>query len=226
MSSAAVGSSSRTILRLLGERPRDDDALLLASRERPEAPVGEGEEVEPRERAGRRVPVAGAFLRKRTEVRRPPEERVLGHRHPGRRRRLLRHDGDEPRELRARQLAHASPVEDDLARERQEPGDRAKQRRLAGAVRADEREPLPVGDRHVHGVDDRAAAELDRDAAHVDHAAPPRVVRRTRAKNGAPQNAVTTPSGISAGASAVLATTSASTRKPAPTITESGISAR
>ena len=45
-------------------------------------------------------------------------------------------------------------------------------------------------------------------------------------KNGAPKNAVTTPSGISAGASAVRATTSASTRKPAPQITESGSSAR
>ena len=136
-------------LRLLRERARDDDALLLTAGERPEAAVGEREEVEPRERARRRVAVARALLRERAEVRRPAEEHVLRDRHPGRSRRLLRDDGDEPRELRACEVVDRAAVERDLARERDEPRDRAQQRRLAGAVRADEREPLAVGDDRV-----------------------------------------------------------------------------
>ena len=159
-------------------------------------------------------------------MRRPAEEHVLRDRHPGRSRRLLRDDGDEARELRAWEVVDRAAGESDLARERDEPRDGAKERRLAGAVRADEPEPLAVRDDGVDAVHDRLAAELDRHRAQVDHAAPPRVVRRTSAKNGAPKNAVTTPSGISAGASAVRAMTSASTRKPAPTTTESGINAR
>src|SRR5437667_11884450 len=62
--------------------------------------------------------------------------------------------------------------------------------------------------------------------ASVAHAAPPRVVRRTSAKNGAPKNAVTMRRGISAGASAVRAITSARTRNPAPATTEGGRCAR
>ena len=59
-----------------------------------------------------------------------------------------------------------------------------------------------------------------------DHDAILREVRSTTAKNGAPKNAVTTPIGSSAGESAVRAITSASTRNPAPTSTESGSSSR
>ena len=213
-------------LRLLGERARDDDTLLLSAGQRPEAAIGEGQEVEPRERASCCLAIARALLRERPEVWRPAEEHVLRDGHPRRRRRLLRYDGDETRELGARELLDRTPAERDLARERDEPRDRAQERRLPGAVRTDEPEPLPVRDDGSDPVDDGLAAELDGDAAQLDHAAPPRVVRSTSAKNGAPKNAVTTPSGISAGASAVRATTSASTRNPAPTTTDSGISAR
>ena len=192
--------------RLLRERACDDDALLLAAAERPETPVGEREQVEPRERAGGRVAVARSLLRERAEMRRPAEEHVLGDGHPRRRRRLLRHDGDEPRELRARELVDAGRPSRTIS-----PANGTSRAIARSSVVL----PAPFGPMSAShspsatdtsdAVDDGAAAELDRDAAHVDHAAPPRVVRRTSAKNGAPQNAVTTPSGISAGASAVRA---------------------
>ncbi len=161
-------------------------------------------------------------------MRRAPEQDVLGDRHPRRRRGLLRHDRDEPRELAAADLLEGPAVEPDLARERHETRECTKQGRLPRAVRPDERDPLALRDVRVDAIDDRASAQLDRDAAQFEraHAEPPRVVRRTSAKNGAPKKAVTTPSGISAGESAVRATTSASTRKPAPTITDNGRRAR
>ena len=71
-------------------------------------------------------------------------------------------------------------------------------------------------------VDDARPRRLDRDAGDADHGPTVRVVRSTSAKNGAPTNAVTTPIGSSAGASAVRATTSASTRNAAPTAIDSG----
>ena len=102
--------------RLLRERPGDDDALLLAARERPEPPLDEREQIEPRERAGRRVAIAGALLRERAEMRRAAEEDVLGDRHPRRRRRLLRNDRDEASRARdARELERGPPAERDLA---------------------------------------------------------------------------------------------------------------
>src|SRR5581483_1283351 len=119
-------------------------------------------------------------------------------------------------------------VEPHLAAEADESGDRAEQRRLARAVRADQRHPLPVLDRERDVRDDRPPAELDRDAVDGQraHVAILRAVRSTTAKNGAPKNAVTTPIGSSAGESAVRAITSVRTRKPAPTSTDSGSSSR
>ena len=88
-----------------------------------------------------------------------------------------------------------------IAVELDQAGDRPKQRRLAGAVRPDQRDPLALGDLEVDVVDDDLAAEPHGHAADVDgaHRAPPREVRRTIAKNGAPTNAVTMPIGSSAG---------------------------
>ena len=210
----------------LSECARDDDALLLAARERAEEPVAVVEEVHPRERLPRDLPVPEPLLREAAEVRRAAEEDVLRDRHPRRRRRLLRQDGDETRDLDAAERARRAALEGDRARERHEPGDRAQQRRLPRSVRADEREPLSLRHLEVDSVDDRPAAELDRHAVEPDHEAPPRVDLSTKAKKGAPTNAVTMPSGSSAGARAVRAITSASTRKPAPPSSDSGRSVR
>ena len=112
-----------------------------------------------------------------------------------------------------------------------QPGDRAQQAGLAGAVRPDQRHPIAALDRERHAVHDVAPAEPDGDVAererclrHYD--AIRFEVRSTIAKNGAPKNAVTTPIGSSPGDSAVRAITSASTRKPPPTSTDSGSSSR
>src|SRR4029077_3284703 len=102
-----------------------------------------------------------------------------------------------------------------------------QERALAGAVRPDHRQPLAARNLGVDAVDDELAAERDRDSAepqgrHVKL----RLVRSTTAKKGAPKNAVTTPIGSSAGDMIVRARTSVSTRKPAPTSSDSGTTAR
>ena len=175
------------------------------------------EQVEPR-RARARSPRrrVGSPSAERPEVRRPPEQHVLGDGHPGGHQRRLRHDRDRRATLAPRSPRLAPPSSGIDPRVADEPGDRPQERRLARAVRADQRHPLARLDRELDAVDDVAAAELDRDAVQLEraHARPPRVVRSTIAKNGAPKNAVTTPIGISAGASAVRAITSARTRKP------------
>src|SRR5207249_1828457 len=109
-----------------------------------------------------------------------------------------------------------------------EPRDGPDQRRLSCSVRPDQRHPFAVLDTERDAVDDVPACELDGDAREGERAqaAILRDVRRTTAKNGAPKKAVTTPIGSSAGDSAVRAITSARTRNPAPTRTESGNSSR
>ncbi len=134
---------------LLRERPRDDDALPLAARERAEAAVAVREKVEPLERARRDLAIATALLRQAAQMRRSPHEDVFRDRHPRRRRGVLRDDGDDPRQLRALQLPRVAPVERDRAGERDESRDRPQQRGLARAVRPDQAEPLAVGDLEV-----------------------------------------------------------------------------
>ena len=208
--------------RLLRERTCDDDALLLAARERPETPSRVAEQVEPRRARGGGLAIPPPLLRERAEVRRAAEEHVLAHRHPGRRRGLLRDDGEQPRELRpyaapavSRPSSSIEPENGDEAR------DRPQQRRLPRAVRPDERDPLALRDVEIDVVARPAARRAPRSPAGARSHVMPRVVlveRSTSAKNGAPRNAVTTPSGISAGESAVRAITSARTRNPAPAI--------
>src|SRR3954469_16327899 len=106
----------------------------------------------------------------------------------------------------------------------QSAADGAQQRRLPGAVRTDHGDPL-------------ASVDIDRDAGQHLRAAQNNVqrvngkrghddmrevVRSTSAKNGAPQNAVTTPIGISAGLAAARPTRSASTRNAPPYNMDSG----
>ena len=103
--------------------------------------------------------------------------------------------------------------------------DRAQRGRLPRAVRADQRDPLAALDLVGQRVEDACAAERDGHAVERQRCHAVRlVVRSTTAKNGAPKNAVTTPIGSSAGDITVRAITSAKTRKPAPTITDSGSS--
>ena len=229
MSSAAVGSSRIDDARLLSECARDDGPLLLAARERAEPAVGEREQVEPPERARRRLEVRAALAGERAEVGCAPEQHVLGDGHPRRRRGLLRDDGDQAGQLPP---PHRRPRSSEH-RDRPRRTGRARRSRAAASScpRRSARSARPTAPRRSSRSTSlttarppsrhRHAAELDR-----AHDAPALVVRSTSAKNGAPKNAVTIPIGISAGASAVRAITSASTKKPAPPSTDSGSSAR
>src|SRR6185503_1026412 len=146
---------------------------------------------------------------------------------PRRSLRCLRDDSEKTRALAPVELALRPAQQRHVALVGDEPGDRAEQRRLPGAVRADQRDPFPALHDGADVADDGPSAERHGHGVEFDrfHARPPRV-RRTKAKNGAPKRAVITPIGTSAGASAVRATTSARIRNPAPTTNDSGSSPR
>ena len=78
--------------RVLRERPAEHGALLLAARERLQAPLRERAEVEAGERPARRLQVGRPLVAERPEVGRPAEQDVLVDAHPGRQERRL---GDE-----------------------------------------------------------------------------------------------------------------------------------
>ena len=158
-------------------------------------------------------------------MRRAAEQDVLGDGQLRRRLGLLRDEGDEARERSAPEPADILLLDANLAVERDEPGEGAERGRLPGAVRADERRPSARLRPQRKTAHRRNRPEAHPEVARLDHRML-RDVRRTTAKNGAPKNAVTTPIGSSAGERSVRASTSASTRKPAPARSESGINAR
>src|SRR4029079_8302028 len=200
----------------------------LSARERPELTLGEVDQVETRERLLDRGMVAAPFAPRVRRVRRAAEEDVLTDRHRGRHQRHLGHHRHPPRNLAPPEAADRLAVEQNRPFVVDETGDLTQHRLLPGSVGPDQRHPLAVLDRERDAVDDVPASELDREPfdGQRAHAAILRDVRSTTAKNGAPKNAVTTPIGSSAGESAVRAITSARTRNPAPTSTESGSSNR
>ena len=181
------------------------------------------EEVEAGEGSSRGVPVGGRLAGELPEVRRSAEQHVLRDGHPRRRDRLLRHDGDGTRPVTTTEHCRLNVVQRDRPVVREEARQGSQQRRLARSVRPDQPHPLALGDLEVDVAHHGPPSEPDRDAARRDRAhARPRIVRSAIAKNGAPKNAVTTPIGSSAGDSTVRAMTSQSTRKPAPTMNDSG----
>ena len=215
--------------RLLRERPRDDDTLLLAARERPEPPVGERQEIEPRERAGR--PPRGRA--------RPPSRAGRG--------------AACGRAGRTRRPSSTAESTAPAGRRRRAGRARARASSVTGRRRR-ARSPRRTG----RAARPRAAASSSRRRSGRS-ARPTRPSRRrasTRSTTGRPPSSTVTPSQLdrvtrrlasSAGRarrtarrrtpsrrrsgsppaqSAVRATTSASTRNPAPTTTDSGISAR
>ena len=161
-------------------------------------------------------------------MRRPPEQNVLADGDVAGNERHLRDESDMPREL---------PAASGALRRRRTRARRPSYSTRPATARSAVVLPAPFGpisathspslDLVREPVDDRVAAE--RDATRVERErghAYRLLVRSTTAKNGAPKNAVTTPIGSSAGDITVRAITSAKTRKPAPTITESGSSSR
>ena len=126
----------------------------------------------------------------------------------------LRDIGDRARHLGARQVLDRLSAEPDLAAARGDQAEqRLEQRRLAGAVRAQQAQHLAARQREVDAGRDEARAVADRQRARFEHRQ--LHIRRPRAssqtKTGAPRIAVSRPSGISMRA-AVRATVSISTR--------------
>src|SRR5262249_47783564 len=108
----------------------------------------------------------------------------------------------------------------------------ADQRRFPRARRAEQAEALAAKDLERYFAEHRPLAIREAHCVEAEHRVRrhnplPSSWRRSRnTKNGPPQSAVSTPTGISVGASSVRAAASAQTRKIAPPRNEAGISSR
>src|SRR5690606_31572848 len=112
---------------------------------------------------------------------------------------------------------------------RGEPGDRTEQRRLAGTVRAYHVDPVSGAGNEVGRAEQHRLASAHGEPGRIyrgtvsgGHDIATRLVRNSNRKNGAPTIAVSTPIGISAGASSVRAPRSARHKNVAPPKTHSG----
>ena len=183
--------------RLLREGAGEHGPLPLAAGERAEPPAGELQQIEPPERVARRVAVARLSAREVADVRRAAEQHVSRDGHlRGHRRRCgtsatRRARSGAPSARRRARRARSTRVRDS----RRWPAER----RLAGAVRPDQRQPLPGATVERRRPWRTAVAPSGPDAVERERGS--RRARRARStmKNGAPKNAVTTPIGVSAG---------------------------
>ncbi len=146
------------------QRTRDRDHLLLAAREL----AGRAGELvlerrEERERGGERLAPMRLGARQVAA-----ELEVLAHRHAGEEAPPLRHDGDARRaEAMRRQARDVAAVKDEAAGARAlDAGDGVDQRRLAGAVRADDREQLAGTNLDRDAPERRRRAVRDLEVAH------------------------------------------------------------
>ena len=213
--------------RLRGEGAGDHQPLLLAAAQLAQAAVGELPHVEPPEHIARHRPVVARLRPEVADERCPPEQHVLERGHVVGQQRILRHVGEQRRPPRPRAQRQRDTVDEHVAREVDEPDGGAQERRLAGAVGADQSEPSARRDRRAERLHDLALAVAHGDGRELEraHRATCRV-RSRRMKNGAPKNAVTTPIGSSAGAVSVRPGMSTRIRNAAPNAAVSGSSLR
>ena len=159
--------------RVLEQRRRQRDALALAAGERLHVAVGELGEEQAAEDAldlGIAAPVEGAAPAGVAPVR---ERRGLAHR---RRKRIgpeLRAPGAPLGERRRRPAGELDAVDPDRpGGDRKDAGERGEQRRLAGAVRADDDPALAGGDAQVEAGEEqpvpRCAAGAQRERARLE----------------------------------------------------------
>ena len=149
--------------RVLRDRPGEDRPLSLAAAERPEAPVDEMGPVQAGERGAGGDDVPRARAARVAKVRRPTQDDVLENGRIRRDHRDLGHDGDLAGGRPPAQRSDLLALDPDRARVGHEARHRAQDRRLAGPVRADQAEPLPVLERETHVRRRPGAVELDRD---------------------------------------------------------------
>jgi hypothetical protein len=216
-SSEVVGSSSR--------RTGASWASARASTARWRSP-GQGAQVEAVEDALDHGQVRRRLDAEGPDVRSAAEQGVVDD--PQRRwhERVLGDHGQQPGPGSGAQRGDILPAHSHGALEAGDPGERADQRRLAGAVGADHGHPLAGGHVEREVVEHGPPAQRHRQVPAGDrggrHVGTSRRVRSTRAKNGAPTSAVTTPIGTSAGDRAVRARTSATVRKAPPSSRDTG----
>ncbi len=211
--------------RILGHRPGQHHPLPLPSGQGPERPVGQQGGVQALE-GGQGEPAVGCALRRPVaQVGDAPQQHVLRGRHPAGENRVLGYQRHQAGGPPARQGGEGMTPYLDLTLGGDRAGQGPQQRRLAGAVGAHQRHPLPRPHRQVHPGDGHqpVVGDLDPPAADAVHGPHPcRLDRSTIAKKGPPTKAVITPMGSSAGERIERAPRSASIRKAAPPSTESG----
>ena len=139
--------------RRLRDRERDEDELPLAQRQLAGVAAAQVADADPLDRARDGGAVGGADAAERGLVRQPAERDDLLDAHRERQRRELGDDRDRARDGPAVEPTErgAPPAAPARAPASSEPGQRPQQRRLAGAVRPDERDPLA-------GADDRSTS--------------------------------------------------------------------
>ena len=153
--------------RLLGQRPAEHDPLQLAAGEPERRSVGELDELEPVQRPLHGVPVGGGLGPEAPQVGRASERHQLPDRGPLGHHRPLRHQRDHPSDPAGAARAPGRgrrPAAPRVAGSR--PGDGVQQRRLAGAVGADDRDPVARLDHQVDVGDDLHPAAVDRTPRH------------------------------------------------------------
>src|SRR5919108_2067192 len=193
-------------------------------------------QLQPCDRGPDRLEVAPTLCAEHAEVRRASQADVLRDRDPLGDHGLLGNQRDVTRPLAASERGERPPPHRHGAVERDQAGDRVQQRRLPGAVRPHHARPRPDRDGQRDVAEDLGVAEPHAEPCHLDgvsaavfdrgaHATLP-LRRSATTKNGAPRNAVITPIGISAGATAVRAPTSTRIRNEAPNRTDSGRTCR
>src|SRR5215510_8492721 len=223
--------------RLLGERPREDDALSLPAREALERL--RGERLHTREGHGfaRDREIGAALEESRGGVGKAPHEHELLHGVREALGHVLGHHGDPSRHRGAIERGGGLPVDDDgAARGLQDTREEADHRRLPRRVRPDQPEHLPQLEREAQlaqlerrpaagamRIGEAHAAEL-REGGHGATLATRE--RKSQMNTGAPQKAVSTPTESSAGATTVRASVSAARRKTPPPSSAAGTSTR
>ena len=160
--------------RLLREPARHERELPLAGGERPERAVAQVLDLGEPQRARDRGVVRGRERSERPAVRVAAERDAVADGEALGGLVLGGHEREAPRDRRARPGGERPAVEQHRAAGgRQQAGDRAHERRLAGRVRADERERLAGVQREGDAVQHAAVPAVDGERARLDEARSP-----------------------------------------------------
>ena len=155
--------------RLLGQRAGEEDPPPLAAGEGVDPPVGEVGEVAGGQRPLHRAQVVAAGDGQQPLVRRPAHHDRLAHREGPVEPRLLGDEGADPGHLAARRGGRVEAAQPDRAGlRREQPGHQADERRLAGAVGAEQADELALAGREGDAVHRGARAVAEADLAQVD----------------------------------------------------------